>query len=752
MRKLKRKIVNVLLASAIGTAALGGALFGRESVQASALAAPSGVFTATSSATVQADETDRTQTAFSFPDGGKVSYRRDLAWRWYEGKDQEKFLSLSFGFKDVTFKTITFTFQTAPATASDDDTAENVVTFTSDGTNVTVKVNDGATHNVSDVQNITLSLGRATSASASDGKYAVYASGTEIGEFTNVGGSFADFKSNVLIPLTIEAKLPEDAAEEARTTVLFKSLNGQSFALDSETGAIAADTAVPVLVVNEELTGFTLGAKFDVDYTKIDVLDDSLQTTLEYYQYNPTDTAAVWSTLSTDASFSDTVYSNTTVLKEENKEFVAVRLKIEDDAHAGDDGVVYYFSWYTETTVTPSATATTENAAVSSLEYIPLTKNTQGPTFVSSFDFDAFQREVDELAVAKNAGDSAKLNLPSVEGMFEDDDTKYKGFKYTVYYKSKSSPSGTSKTASYNSLSIPVEKEGEYEFKIVAADKSGNSMTVEVGGETVSVTSDNVWDLSEIPSFSFKIKSSALSVDEGKIAFRNTTGIIDVTFELDAFDVEGPSGYSEDYALFYFDLGVFKDVYPDVQVDETVLSSIQYADLVHAAFDPSVVDDVAELYVKLYAEKLIKKGNLSGVTVEGLTEADENGNVILRKIGEKNSSFSESVYPDNKYEWDKSDKSFNPAHEGIYIAFGIFTHPELTGNTVGAYRVISVSATEDVIAGETQWLRNNLASVILFSIAAVLLVIIIVLLLIKPSDETLEDVMKDKKKIANDKK
>ena len=59
---------------------------------------------------------------------------------------------------------------------------------------------------------------------------------------------------------------------------------------------------------------------------------------------------------------------------------------------------------------------------------------------------------------------------------------------------------------------------------------------------------------------------------------------------------------------------------------------------------------------------------------------------------------------------------------------------------VAAYKVIKAEQKADVIKGETEWLKNNLVSVILFSIAAVMLVLIVILLLIKPSDETLEDV------------
>ena len=65
------------------------------------------------------------------------------------------------------------------------------------------------------------------------------------------------------------------------------------------------------------------------------------------------------------------------------------------------------------------------------------------------------------------------------------------------------------------------------------------------------------------------------------------------------------------------------------------------------------------------------------------------------------------------------------------------------------YKVISVESKADVIKGQTDWLKNNITSVILFSIAGVMLIAIIVLLLVKPSDETLKDVdakVKEKKK------
>ena len=68
------------------------------------------------------------------------------------------------------------------------------------------------------------------------------------------------------------------------------------------------------------------------------------------------------------------------------------------------------------------------------------------------------------------------------------------------------------------------------------------------------------------------------------------------------------------------------------------------------------------------------------------------------------------------------------------------------------YKVLDVSSKATTITGDTEWLKNNVVSVILFAIAGVMLILIIILLLIKPSDETLEDVDKAAKNAKKAKK
>ena len=98
------------------------------------------------------------------------------------------------------------------------------------------------------------------------------------------------------------------------------------------------------------------------------------------------------------------------------------------------------------------------------------------------------------------------------------------------------------------------------------------------------------------------------------------------------------------------------------------------------------------------------------------------------------------------YEWKATDKSFIPVESGNYIVFGVFKDSvyESEDACAAGYKAISVTDKEDINPGESEWLKNNLVSVILFSIAGVMLILIIILLFVKPSDETLEDIGNEK--------
>ena len=733
MKKLKSKVLNVMLVAALGVAALGGAMLSKEEAGAEAyLPAPSKIFYSYSSAQVSADLTDRTQTAFTFPNGGRITYRRDLALKWYESENAS-YLNFTFSFKDVSFEKLTFTFEGQEAIASDKEKSTNTVAFISDGTSVQVQVNDQTPVACNHSAPITISLSEENC--YSDGEYNLNINGTKVGSFYNLGGYYADYNATTLIPLQIEAKLPDGAEEDATTVLLFSSLNGQSFALN-EYGEIANDTAKPVLVLEDEISQFSIGDSFSFNYQTIDVLDESIAKTVKYYQYNPTDGEVSYKDLPSKGNISATQYEEggkkTTVLAELGYELLSITVKLSDDKHNGDDSAVYELAWYAEMTEVKGG-----------IKYIKASYSKEAPVVSSSFDFDNYATLINERAEKVNAGDSSYLYLPSALGMFEDDNTSQKAIRYDVYYKNESSATGSvSSNLSLSNLKVPVKYEGEYEIRIVGIDVSGIAMKgTNSDGELVDITSVNVWDIVDVPTFRFKIASSDLSMADEKLSLRSSTGIIDVKYTVEAFDVEGPSGYSSQYGLYFFDLDLFFDKYPNAKFDETVLTKVDFDSL--TVTDLSKDDDVLERYAQSYANLLA--GLVDGVDASELLEA-ENGKAIIRRIEERKTGFSNDVFPDNKFAWNPSARTFIPAEEGIYIVIGVFGHPEQIGKTVGGYHIVDVSATEDILAGESKWLQNNMTSIILFGVAAVLLVVIIVLLLVKPSDEKLEDITNDKKK------
>ncbi len=729
MKKLKTKILNVMLVSVLGFATVGGLMWDRREIVSAedGIPAPSSVFYGSASAKVSPYSSDTSKTAFYLPDGGKISFRRDLALQWYE-ENVAKYLSMEFSFPEtIAFETLTFTFETAPANSNKDDKAINNLVFAWDGAQMTAKVNHGASTVISHTGNIVMSLSDLTP----EGEYTVNIGGTAIGTFENVGGTFSDYSPGKITPLVVQANFPSNVAEGTEAVVLFHELNGQEFALDAD-GKIAEDTAAPVLVMEEKIKQFTLGSEFTFAYQAIDVLDTSVDKTLSYYQYNPTDTEVEYKEFPTSKTyFSDMVYEkdgkNTTVYKEYGAEFFSVKVKLEDDAHTGDEGKTYDVSWYAEQVRADLGDG---------VSYVCATFNQVGPTVNANYSVN-YQDLVDDAAALVNAGETSYIYLPSPLGMFEDDDTNNREIRYTVYYNSGTPSSAVNLKLS--NLKIPVKTEGDYEIRIVAVDKSGNVMLGKNDqGEMVEVTAQNVWELTEIPSFTFRITNSDLSIVEDKLSLRHSSGTIESEFTVKEFEVEGPSGYTSHYALYYFDRVLFKQRY-DVDVDETILAQVEFS-----AMRAQLVkdDDVAEAYAKAFGKALTLI--VLGEEVD-LTQVVD-GEAVLRRIEEKKEDVSDDVFPDNKYDWDEETRTFIPAEAGLYVTIGAFIHPEQKGISVGAYHVIRANATEDIIKGESLWLQNNKMSIIFFSIAAVLLVIIVILFLVKPTDETLEDVDEVKEK------
>ncbi len=774
---------------------------------------------------VQADETPAEKTASSYAisdvfsttgsagdESGTVAFtlgndqyariKRDLAFKWYEGKDDAKYLTVKFAFKELNFTSMTFEIESASSIATEDGKAVNAVKFTveADGTVSAAVINSKAEGvkfgtSIKANEEVTLALCEGSSFDS----FGVTVNGDKIGEFTTIGANYADYDNAKTYPLEINAV----TEGENKAVVLLKEINGQLFTNVVESKI--TDTAAPVLVVNEELNGFQYGTAFSLSYTAIDVLQASAITEAKkYYQYNPADEAIDHSlTLSTSTYFMDTVYYTngvageekkelpegdeakaykaTSVIAEEGQEYVSIKITLGDstfDDTKNSDGtipyakVTYDLSWY----ASASALASKE-VGETSADFIIINESDEGAQYTHIIadeatqtnvyvDEAAFMQQVaayqkqinDKLAEDKPlAGSNAEFVLPGALDWLIKDNGGYRALKFTICYRTPSSSAGkTASSLSYNSLEIPTAEEGLYEFKVFANDKAGNAMKYYLDGKLVSVTSSNIWDIEEIPSFTFEIENKGIEVQEktGSTATKKTEKKLNDTFSLSGLTVLGATNQQNAYTLYIIDESK-GGLDLDNEKLEAALVSVSYKTIKTEALkllDKVGAEDGYETYFDLYldiyvgevAEELgCDKAKLAKCFVE-ISEYNEN-------ITENDPEWEEY----NKYKWNASSKSFTAAEEGTYLILGDFWEKELPMQRAAAYHVVLVGTKADTIRGESkvlEWIKNNVVSVVLFGVAAVMLILIIILLLVKPSDETLEDVDKEVEKKKDKKK
>ena len=772
-------------------AAVGAAIAGR--VQASAeitpvAYAPERIFASGGvSGEVGASEGEESYVQFTFRDGGRVYFRRDLAYKWFTADTEAdstlanpgkaNYFSMEFTLPSLDFETFTVTFESAEESVTEEEKAVNDIVFRMSDTTLQVAIRD-ADHRDAENDELTwsdLATGETAEISIS------FAEGVNIGEFavsitcggttvegalTNIGGNYAEYRSSSSsspnTPITFSMTMPENAASDAKVGVYMRSLNGQSFLLD-EDGQVQDDTA-PVLAVSEDVYAFTLGQRYSfTSYEAIDVCRDSVTVTRQYYMAKATEngyeiadesatgTDSAYATLSTSTTFFMPTADNETV----TDEYVSVRFSLDDNRKREEADILneyVYLTWYAADTsaeggIVQTLTssdgedATSQDFIIVTADekegpyYVGLTADEETGTNVVTEEFENavadYQTAVNEAAAEAGAGEGAYLNLPSLRGLIASDYADYRNLDFTIYYWHESaevgsSPSNTS-TLDYNELRFEVAQEGLYTFRIVATDSSSNAMQLyDRNGELVSLSSSNVgYD------------------DDGEDFLVADIPTFTAYIDYDGATIEDPGsqdyGYRDrSYSIDDFEviaLEGYASDYTLYYIDEDRLADDQLTDGQAGFTYEDCVDRAYELF---FAEN----APYANAVVEI--------NVYNSDVTEDDDEWEDT---DNAYHWNPdSSLSFTPQRSGIYLVN--LTVTETTGATVSSYMAIEVRNPVDIIPGVSEWLQNNTASVVLFAISGVLLIAIIVLCVIKPSDKKVEEVdiekLKGKKKSKKD--
>ena len=718
---------------------------------------PTSLFSAGTGGTIVTSGDDDGSTKyvkFEFSDGGKIYYRRDLALKWYSAAEagaentvgtsnrgQLHYLTMELQFSELNYTHFSISFESAEENISKDETAKNTVHFyKSDSGNLTAAIQD-ASHREDDwtaASPIAIELPSNTillTLSEEDcdiGEFNVLIGGTNIGKMTNVGGYYMEYLSSASstprIPITFTADdLPGDGE---KLGVLVKSLNGQTFEVNEEDRVV--DNAPAALVVNERVHAYMLGKSWSLTYEAIDVCDDSVTVTRKYAMAKTEEGTYVklkdedYESLTTSTYFVPTGDTNAN-----EEEYVSIYFSLDDGSDLSDEEKAknyIYLSWYAEENAVQSC-GEGDNA----FDYIKVNRKQGGPSYlgltvdehshenVRSEEFEKsieeYQAAVDEASKDLSAGKGSYFYLPSLRGMIGSEFADYRNLRFSVFYYKQSDEvdaAASSATAlRYNGLRFEITEEGKFVFKVIAEDALGNGMQYYYEDKLQKVTADNIWEIEEIPSFSFEASYSGATVEKPG---SQSLGYSGQTYTFNDFTIVGLEGYEKKYTLYRL----------NVEEASEVLSVPGYGTL---ADDPTTYFERFKNYMTI-----IRPYN------DSVTEEDE---------ARWNSTF-------NAYEWRPDESlSFVPQQKAYYFLKIEVTEARLPGHVEVAYQVIDVQNSVDQLPETPDWLQNNITSVILFSISAALLIVVIIIFVAKPSEKTVEEIdlesLKGKGKKKDDK-
>lgn len=699
-------------------------------------------------------EGDSYYTSFVFADGdSRITYRKNLAYHWFgsvkddEGnptaEGAEGYLSTEIGFDELTFETFTIEFQSQQYTQTEDGVTNNYVTFIADGGDVYVKIGEplaeDATERADEIETIVsesvaLSPDRLT-ISFSDYASGIYqvsvtdGSATAEGEFANVGGSYANYVSSnsetSVIPLTYSAQFADGASAPA--TMVLYSFNGQSFELFGDEGErLINDDTPPVICLTESVTTVEYGRSISANYAVIDMLATSPRATLNYYvltneqleagDLNATGDESNFVSVSS-GSASPVIRGNDSYVPdaEEDENFkteclVKFYYSVQDSTASGGNTDNVFIDWYVPAEYKYTVTA----GDGEEYDFIRATDDGEGATYVTPASGESYQQLVDEALAGQeaSAGTDKYFYLPSFENFISDNVTLYNDLEFSIYYISSESGSATSLAS--NELSIELSADGLYRFAIYATDSAGNDMYyIDEEGEKVTFTGSDLEALLEdpansdlvdyVPVYQFTVNYGGLTVTDPE---GQEIGYVGTEYSAGDFEISGlSSNYTTSYTLYIFDrLAYTRDNGP--------ISYAQFIGMVSELFnDPET----------------------RAAYFQTITPADE----------VENTDPDYELYTD--YAWDPDNLSFVPQEDNSFYVIRMSAKDNIynTGE-IESFMAISVSAAADHLAGEDDWLENNLVSIILLCVAGVALIGIVLLIVIKPKEKGDIDVIDEK--------
>ena len=729
-------------------------------------------------------ETAHAYTMFKIGEDETVEYRQNLAYSWRTSATDSVTFSMEIGFANTDFERYVIKFQSQQHLLTKESVTENFIVFTPSSVANTLEMSvvqelDDDTV-LSPVANFTVGEHvKISFGEFNDGEYPLYINGvsTSVASFKNVYEPFATYVSSgdkAVTPLTFSATFAEGQQDKTANMVLY-DINGQSFELKStkedENGNTVyetkvVDNAAPVICFTKTPSYLIDGDSINFDYKVIDVIGTSTRATAYYYILTGEQYAA------TDLDYDKTEYeseekddnpfveissgSSIRIVRDENTfipgdmindnvyGLVKLYYKIADRSGSTAQSDIVFVDWYAKDDALVDIKDLKGSGESSKFLKLIDNEHKSGLTYAQKSDLlatgsgdpvleaykdsvkkfqTAYQKKIDEaIAALKDedgnvvgklfAGTDSRFYLPSFENLtnalgesfdfdLADNDEYFtdRDYKYSIYYQAKTNSSATSLAA--NALSIPLtEADVNYRFTIFITDSFGNDMRypTKVDGEIVweTISKDDVWDedfAQLLPYFEFHVsykEATATPPETLSVAYVNTaySGV--------SFSIKGVSGtYSTKYDLYV--------------VDKNALNQQLGQTLDYETFKGKV----EELFNSAETRKFfttVKPAN-------SLLETDENYEMY------------------KELNWNATSVSFTPRSVEDFYVVRLKLEDNNSKQTTYKYTAVAASVETTSLKGESDWVENNLVSVILFSVAGLFLVALVVLLVVKPKDK-----------------
>ncbi|MDE7162668.1 MAG: hypothetical protein K2O44_01140 [Clostridia bacterium] len=752
--------------------------------------------TCTEEKTVEGDDNAHRYTLFQIGEDQTVSYRQALAYSWKTGNKNDDGIysstdvtdhtfSMELSFENTAFKKFIIKFQSQQYVLTEDKKSENYLIFTpaeegkvkisvaqsleeKEG-KIEEEVVDGA---FTATERIKISF-----AEYEHGDYPLLINGApattaEGGKvcFKNVYRHFATYVPSgdtAVTPLTFSAEFEDNAAEKTAEMVLY-DINGQSFEMHRQGNDYKIkDTAAPVICFSETPSYLEYGKAIGLKYKTIDVIASSPRSTAYYYVLTGKQYASD-KFIYDKIDYSEEDKSDSTEGEGENKEedkdavekvnpFIQIsssssNIRIIRDSNTFipsrliDEGNVYglvklyyeisdvsgsnaqkdvvFVDWYAKDEALVNIYDEKNTEGVSN--FLKLIDDKPGVTFaregdetvadyeasIKAFE-EAYQLKIDEaiakLEDGKLYAGGGKFYLPAVEYDFVDDYFNYGDYKYSLYYKGKTTGSNTSLDP--NQLAIDLnDADVTYKFKLFVTDSFGSPMrypALDDSGKPVwkEITTDDVWDEdfeTLLPSFTFDVAYKEATAEDPE---NLSLAYVDTTYNGVSFTIKGVSDtYTSQYKLYVFDRSAF---YTDTGI---TIGYDQFKEAIAKLFNNEYENNGTKL------ENTRKYFTTVKVAAE-LLETDENYEAF------------------KALNWNATSISFTPQSvEDFYVVELTLTDKRSQLQSKN-YATVAASVQTTPLKGESDWVENNVTSIVLLSVAGVCLVALIVLLIIKPKDK-----------------